>query len=119
MFMLINTGAGIMVVTAISLSLLLSHDPIFAVEPSWFAEQFPPNVRSSGISLGYNGASLVAGTLPFLATGLYGIVGWIGPAILFSLLGVISTLCALTMRETAPARAERLTLRQARGPVVN
>ncbi len=120
MFMLINTGAGVMVVTAISLSLLLSHDPIFAVEPSWFAEQFPPNVRSSGISLGYNGASLVAGTLPFLATGLYGIVGWIGPALLFSLLGVTSTLCALTMRETAPAVEEReLSLRQARRPVVN
>ncbi|MBP0638002.1 MFS transporter [Cupriavidus sp. AcVe19-6a] len=103
MFMLINTGAGVMVVTAISLSLLLSHDPIFAVEPSWFSEQFPANVRSSGISLGYNGASLVAGLVPFVATGLYGIVGWIGPAILFSLLGVISTLCALSMRETAPA----------------
>ncbi|VVD94426.1 transporter [Pandoraea eparura] len=103
MFMLINTGAGIMVVTAISLSLLLSHDPIFAVEPSWFSEQFPANVRSSGISLGYNGASLVAGLIPFVATGLYGIVGWIGPAVLFSLLGIISTLCALTMRETAPA----------------
>ncbi|CAG2154805.1 MFS transporter [Cupriavidus numazuensis] len=103
MFMLINTGAGVMVVTAISLSLLLSHDPIFAVEPSWFSEQFPANVRSSGISLGYNGASLVAGLVPFIATGLYGMVGWIGPAILFSLLGVISTLCALSMRETAPA----------------
>ncbi|VVE12705.1 MFS transporter [Pandoraea cepalis] len=103
MFMLINTGASIMVVTAISLSLMLSHDPIFAVEPSWFSEQFPANVRSSGISLGYNGASLVAGLVPFVATGLYGMVGWIGPAILFSLLGVISTLCALSMRETAPA----------------
>ncbi len=103
MFMLINTGAAVMVVVAVSLSLLFSHDPIFAVEPAWFSEQFPANVRSSGISLGYNGASLVAGLLPLIATGIYGVVGWIGPAVLFSLLGVISTWVAFSMRETAPA----------------
>ncbi|MBB5391118.1 MULTISPECIES: MFS transporter [unclassified Herbaspirillum] len=103
MFMLINTGSVIMVITAIALSLLLSHDPIFAVESSWFSEQFPANVRSSGISLGYNGASLVAGLLPLIATALYGVTGWIGPALMFSALGVISVCCALSMRETAPA----------------
>lgn len=106
MFLLINTGAAVMVVTAITLSLVLSHDPIFAIESSWFSEQFPANVRSSGISLGYNGASLVAGLLPFIATGLYGLVGWVGPAILYSLLGVVSTLCGISMRETAPAATE-------------
>ncbi|CAB5723465.1 Inner membrane metabolite transport protein yhjE [Delftia tsuruhatensis] len=106
MFLMINTGAAVMVVVAISLSLLLSHDPIFAVEPAWFSEQFPANVRSSGISLGYNGASLVAGLLPLIATGLYGWVGWMGPAVLFSMLGVVSTWCSFAMRETAPAVAE-------------
>lgn len=103
LFLLINTGVVALIVVAVALSLLLSHDPIFAVEASWFTEQFPPNVRSSGISLGYNGASLVAGALPFVATGLFALVGWIGPALLFSSLGVISTLCALRMPETAPA----------------
>jgi MFS family permease len=106
MFMLINTGVVPMVIVAVALSLLLSHDPIFAVEASWFTEQFPANVRSSGISLGYNVASLVAGTLPFIATALFAKVGWMGPAVLFSLLGVVSTLCALKMRETAPAVAK-------------
>ncbi|WP_336694048.1 MFS transporter [Delftia acidovorans] len=109
MFLMINTGAAVMVVVAISLSLLLSHDPIFAVEPAWFSEQFPANVRSSGISLGYNGASLVAGLLPLIATGLYGWVGWTGPAVLFSMLGVVSTWCSFAMRETAPAVVESLT----------
>ncbi|KEP73473.1 hypothetical protein HR12_09070, partial [Microbacterium sp. SUBG005] len=71
MFLLINTGAVIMVVVAVALSLLLSHDPIFAVESSWFSELFSRDVRSSGISLGYNGASILAGLLPFLATALY------------------------------------------------
>lgn len=59
-----------------------------------------------GDFLGYNVASLVAGTLPFIATALFAKVGWMGPAVLFSLLGVVSTLCALKMRETAPAVAK-------------
>lgn len=104
MFMMINTGAVLLIITAISLSLLLSHDPIFSVESSWFAEQFPPHVRSSGISLGYNGASVVAGLLPFIATALYGVYGWMGPAVIFSILGIISTIFALRTKETAPSQ---------------
>ncbi|SDV50638.1 MFS transporter [Chitinasiproducens palmae] len=103
MFMLINTGAVIMVIVAVALSLLFSHDPIFAVEASWFSEQFPANVRSSGISLGYNGASVIAGLLPIIATAIYGAFGWLGPALMFSALGVVSAWCALRMKETAPA----------------
>ncbi|SDS15676.1 MFS transporter [Agrococcus carbonis] len=102
MFLLINTGSLVMIVVAIALSLVLSHDPIFAVESSWFSE-LPANRRTSGISLGYNGAAIVAGFLPFIATAVYGWVGWIGAAVLFSALGVISTVVALTVRETAPA----------------
>jgi MFS family permease len=106
MFMMINSGVVVLVIVAVALALLLSHDPIFAVEASWFTEQFPPHLRTSGISLGYNFASLIAGVLPFIATALFAKVGWMGPALLFSLLGVISTLCALKMRETAPAVAK-------------
>src|ERR1700712_5355182 len=109
MFMMINSGVVVLIVVAVAMALLLSHDPIFAVEASWFTEQFPANVRSSGISLGYNCASLVAGALPFIATALFAKVGWMGPAVLFSLLGVVSTLCALKMRETAPAVAKQPT----------
>ncbi|EJW09351.1 hypothetical protein A33M_1543 [Rhodovulum sp. PH10] len=61
-------------------------------------------MRSSGISLGYNGTSLIAGFLPFIATAVYGAVGWIGPALIFMSLGVVSTACGLMTRETAPAR---------------
>ncbi|KNH08081.1 Transporter, MFS superfamily [Candidatus Burkholderia brachyanthoides] len=107
MFMLINTGAIVMVIVAVALSLLFSHDPIFAVEASWFSEQFPANVRSSGISLGYNSASVIAGLLPIIATAMYGAFGWIGPALMFSAFGVISTCCALAMKETAPAALAR------------
>ncbi|MBS1906845.1 MAG: MHS family MFS transporter [Actinobacteria bacterium] len=108
MFLLINSGAAIMVIVAVAISLLFSHDPIFAVEASWFSELFPRDVRSSGISLGYNGAAIVAGLLPFLATALYGWVGWVGPAVLFGLLGVISTITAALTRETAPVKTGEL-----------
>ncbi|MFS0735177.1 MFS transporter [Microbacterium sp. 1P10UB] len=104
MFLLINTGAVLMIIVAVAISLLFSHDPIFAVESSWFSELFSRDVRSSGISLGYNLASIVAGTLPFVATALYAGAGWIGPALLFVLLGVISTVTALFTRETAPVK---------------
>ncbi|KWX20076.1 hypothetical protein AFM11_32455 [Mycolicibacterium wolinskyi] len=105
MFLLINTGAFIMIVVAVALALLLSHDPIFAVESSWFSEQFPANVRSSGISLGYNGASVIVGFVPFVATLVYGAMGWLGPALLFVAMGIISTALAVRTRETAPAKA--------------
>ncbi|MFJ3468846.1 MFS transporter [Pseudomonas sp. NPDC090201] len=117
MFMMINTGIVPLIIVAVAMALILSHDPIFAVEASWFTEQFPANVRSSGISLGYNCASLVAGTLPFIATALYSQVGWMGPAILFSLLGVVSTLCAVKMRETAPAVAKDMPVVERAAPV--
>jgi hypothetical protein len=45
--------------------------------------------------------------LPIIATAIYGVFGWIGPALMFSSLGVISTCCALAMRETAPAAVAR------------
>ncbi|HXR02847.1 MAG TPA: MFS transporter [Pseudomonas sp.] len=119
MFMMINSGVVVLIVVAVAMALLLSHDPIFAVEASWFTEQFPANVRSSGISLGYNCASLVAGALPFIATALFAKVGWMGPAVLFSLLGVVSTLCALKMRETAPAVAKQPTAIERNAVVAN
>jgi hypothetical protein len=62
---------------------------------------------------------LIAGALPFIATALFAKVGWMGPAILFSLLGVVSTLCALKMRETAPAVAKDPQPMEHGGSVVN
>lgn len=108
MFSLINTGVVIMVIVAVAISLLFSHDPIFAVEASWFSELFDRNVRSSGISLGYNGASIIAGLLPFAATAAYGWIGWVGPALILMSLGVISTVAALITRETAPVKTGQL-----------
>ena len=95
MFMMINTGAIIMIIVAVAASLVFSHDPIFAVESSWFSEMFPANLRSSGISLGYNFASIIAGLLPFAATLVYSWFGWMGPALMFVLLGIVSAVAGI------------------------
>lgn len=52
MFLLINTGSMIMIVVAITCSLVFSHDPIFAVESSWFSELFPRRSPHIGNLLG-------------------------------------------------------------------
>jgi len=107
MFLIINTGSVIMIIVAVAIALVFSHDPIFAVESSWFSEHFPANQRASGISLGYNLAGVVAGLLPFLATLLYGWLGWIAPALIFISLGVVSTASSVFTAETAPAKLRK------------
>jgi len=100
MFLLLNTGQASLVILAMATSLLLSHDPIFVVEASWFSELFDSRVRSSGISLGYQGASVIGGFIPFIATALIAGFGWAGPAALFMLLGIISLLAVFATPET-------------------
>jgi MFS family permease len=47
---------------------------IYAPGAAWFAEQFPVEVRYSGISLGYQIGSLLSGGLtPFIATALFAV----------------------------------------------
>jgi MHS family shikimate/dehydroshikimate transporter-like MFS transporter len=100
MFLLLNTGAPLLVILALVTSLVVSHDPLFVTEAAWFSELFPAGVRSSGISLGYQGASVIGGFIPFIATALLASFSWVGPAALFVLLGVISLVAAFITPET-------------------
>lgn len=104
MFLLLDTGAPLLVIMALVTSLVFSHDPLFVVEASWFSELFPAGVRSSGISIGYQGASVIGGFIPYIATAVMAVMGWWGPALLFVALGVISLTAALLTPETAPTR---------------
>lgn len=109
MFLLLNTGAPVLVILALVTSLVVSHDPLFVTEAAWFSELFPAGVRSSGISLGYQGASVIGGFIPFIATALLANNGWYGPAILFVALGVISLVAALLTPETRSRTATTVT----------
>jgi hypothetical protein len=49
---------------------------MYGPQAAFYSEMFGTNVRYSGASLGYQGASIVAGGLaPFIATALLGIFG--------------------------------------------
>lgn len=102
MFLMLHTGSAPIIILALVTSLVLSHDPLFVVEASWFGELFPAGVRTSGISIGYQGASVIGGFVPFIATALMATFNWQGPAMLFVILGIISLVSSFATPETAP-----------------
>jgi MFS family permease len=70
-FGLIDTAAPVLVFVAIVLS-LIPHDMQYGPQAALIAESFPPRLRYSGASLGYQLASLIAGgPSPLIATYLF------------------------------------------------
>src|SRR4029078_11870881 len=76
------------------------------VQGAWFCELFNANTRTTGASLAYQLSAVVSGFTPLIATALYISTGWVGPAILFSVYGLLGLIAALATRETW-GRAER------------
>jgi MFS family permease len=70
-FGMVDTATPMLVFIAIVLS-LIPHDMQYGPQAALIAESFPPNLRYSGASLGYQLASLVAGgPSPLIATWLF------------------------------------------------
>ncbi|OLM09223.1 L-Proline/Glycine betaine transporter ProP [Pseudonocardia sp. Ae707_Ps1] len=76
---------------------------INGAQSATFSEMFPPHIRTSGVALGFNIASLLAGGVsPYLATWLIDRTGDArSPAYYLMFLAVVSLVFAVTMRETA------------------
>jgi MFS transporter, MHS family, shikimate and dehydroshikimate transport protein len=71
LFMLLGTKTPQLAWIAIVLGLAVGHAAMYGPQASFFSELFGTNVRYSGVSLGYNLASIFAGALsPLIATGL-------------------------------------------------
>jgi MFS family permease len=71
-FALLDAGSYALVLLAIVLS-LIPHDMLYGPQAALIAENFPPRLRYSGASLGYQLASIIAGgPAPLIATFLYG-----------------------------------------------
>ena len=69
-YAMLETASPVIVVVAIVLSLVV-HDMSYGPQPAFVAEAFPPHVRYSGSSLGYQLSSLTAGgPAPLVATWL-------------------------------------------------
>ena len=71
LFMLLATGSPQLGWFAIVLGLAVGHAAMYGPQASFLSELFGTKVRYSGVSLGYNLASIFAGALsPLIATGL-------------------------------------------------
>src|SRR3954469_917447 len=71
-FGMLNTGSTTLIFIAIILS-LVPHDMMYGPQAALIAESFPPRLRYSGSSLGYQLASIIAGgPAPLIAAWLFG-----------------------------------------------
>jgi MFS family permease len=74
-FGMVDTAAPALVFIAIVLS-LIPHDLQYGPQAALIAESFPPRLRYSGASLGYQLASIIAGgPAPIIATALFAAYG--------------------------------------------
>ncbi len=70
-FWLLNQGSMAIATAAVVVGFSIIWSTYGSVLGTFFAESFPPNVRYTGISLGYQvGAALVGGPMPLIATAL-------------------------------------------------
>ncbi|MCU1340423.1 MAG: proP 1 [Bryobacterales bacterium] len=103
LFWLINTANPSLFILSIVIGYSIGLAAMFAVQPSFFAESFPTEIRYTGISLGFQLANIIGGLTPMIATFLAAQAGgasW--PISLFLMTGcAVSVGCVLTMTESA------------------
>ena len=100
-FPMMDTANDLVILAAITIGLLF-HALMYAGQPSIMAEMFPTRMRYSGVSLGYQVTSIVAGSLaPIIASALLGSTGSSVPVALY-LAGacVITVIAVLALKET-------------------
>lgn len=107
LFLLVNTGQTIAIVLAVIVAQAIGHDMLAGVQGAYFSELFQTRTRLSGASLGYQLSASVSGFVPLIATALAAAFGWVGVAVLFSVLGLIGLVTVASTRETWNA-ADRL-----------
>jgi MFS family permease len=91
-FPMMNSGNYAIVTAAITLGLVI-HALMYAPQPAIMAEMFPTRMRYSGVSLGYQVTSIVAGSLaPLIAVKLLDIYGSSVPISIY-----LATACGITL----------------------
>jgi MFS family permease len=98
---MMDSGNNLIIVSAIIIGLVF-HAFMYAGQPAIMAEMFPTRMRYSGVSLGYQVTSIVAGSLaPIIAVRLLDIYGSAVP-IAWYLAGAaaVSAIAVLAARET-------------------
>ncbi|MFL4477830.1 MFS transporter [Paeniglutamicibacter sp. ORCA_105] len=100
-FPLFNTQNDFVILLVVVAGLLV-HGLMYAGQPAIMAEMFPTRMRYSGVSLGYQVTSIVAGSMaPIIATFLLSIYGsWVPVAIYIGIAAIITLAVVYSMRET-------------------
>ncbi|MEC4763742.1 MFS transporter [Mycobacterium sherrisii] len=100
-FPMMNSGNNAIIMSAVVVGLVF-HGLMYAVQPSIMAEMFPTRMRYSGISLGYQVTSIVAGSLaPIIAVRLLEMYKSAVPiAWYLAAAAAVSAVAALAARET-------------------
>ncbi|WP_270451920.1 MFS transporter [Kocuria marina] len=99
-FALVQTGQQWAIILGVALFLALGHALVYAPLPALYCELFPTNVRYSGISVGYQMASiLLAGFMPALAGA---IVLWTGGTGMVVVIVIVTTAIAMFSISFAP-----------------
>ncbi|WP_269751394.1 MFS transporter [Mycolicibacterium mengxianglii] len=100
-FPMMNSGNYVVVTAAVTIGLMI-HALMYAPQPAIMAEMFPTRMRYSGVSLGYQVTSIVAGSLaPLIAVKLLDIYGSSVPIAIYLAIACLVTLVAVIFaRET-------------------
>jgi metabolite-proton symporter len=100
-FPMFDTRSPVVIVLAICLGLVI-HAFMYAPQPAIMSEMFPTRMRYSGVSLGYQVTSIVAGSLaPIIATALLSNFGtWIPVALYLAVAAAVTLVAVISLRET-------------------
>ncbi|PWH05563.1 MFS transporter [Brachybacterium endophyticum] len=76
LFAFAGTGPLAVLPVVVVLGMNIAHDAVYGPQAAWFAEQFPVEVRYSGVNLGYQLGSVIGGgVMPMIATLLFQLGG--------------------------------------------
>ncbi|ALG29969.1 MFS transporter [Glutamicibacter halophytocola] len=103
-FPLFNTANHAIILSTIVLGLAV-HALMYAGQPAIMAEMFPTRMRYSGVSLGYQVTSIVAGSMaPIIATWLLKVYGsWVPVAGYIVFAALVTLVAVYFMKETRGA----------------
>ena len=105
-FAFLDSGPLGLLPLVVILGMNLAHDAVYGPQAAWFAEQFPIEVRYSGVDMGYQlGTVIGGGIMPMVAALLY-VAGGHSPWLIcgyLTLLCVLSLIAAIGAKD--PARA--------------
>ncbi|WP_197383652.1 MFS transporter [Mycolicibacterium mengxianglii] len=111
-FWLVGTGEQWAVILACVLALAGAHSMVFAPLSAWFAELFSADIRYTGVSVGYQMGSLLAGApAPILATYLVSVndgAYWPVSAMVIAA-GIVTLVAAYAARDNAKAALDAPT----------